>query len=145
MSGEIVGARHNITCIPYINATRTEEVWKERANAGNRFVRIRGASTTKDELGVQFAAGGIMVGRLVGWTGSGSKFRVTIETKAIRGIAKGSATGDFDATDFGQFCVSDAEGQLAIDTTKDDGNVMLVGGDKPNPIVAWTWPVGKKA
>ena len=141
MSGEITGHFTNITCDPLVTGTNTVAVWKTRVNAGGYFVKVNAASTTPDEIGVAFLVGDdkYVMGRLVGYTGTGAKFKVTVETKGVYGTAEGGGTGAWAATDYGDRMKADSDGKLIVDNSQTDGNVIVVGGTKPEPKVAWDW------
>ena len=141
--GEITGAQgSNITCIPKIDSTVTEAVWRQRIKDGGFFVKHDPATTTADYLGV---TGGVandatFVGRVIGSTGSGDKFRVTVETEGVRGHAQSAVTtGAFSSSEWGKRMKSDANGKLGVDTSLTAGNVFVVGGTKARPMVAWRW------
>ena len=139
MSGQNTGNDAYITCIPD-TTTVGEEAWKERAKGQDRFVVLSESATTADDLGVDFGTGGSTVGRLIAVTGSGSKLRATIEARGLKGKAKGSETGAFDAADFGNFAVMNANGELAVSGSATEGNIVVVSGTKDNPKVAWSFP-----
>ena len=144
MAGEI---RMNPTCKPKVDSTNTEAVWKERIAEGGWFVAVDPATSTADEVGVDFLANNatIGMGRLIGYTGTGDKFRVTVETCRARGYAVGSPTpATFTpATHFNQYMKADASGKLVVDTAATVGNIILVGGTPTEPAVAWAWPPSK--
>ena len=131
----------NPSCIPFTDTTNTEAVWKERIAEGGWFVKIHQATCTPDELGVTFLADADVttVGRLIGYTGTGTKFRVTVENCGIRGYAQGGATGAFADADYGDRMLANSAGKLVVGTGT-TGNIFLVGGTKPEPAVAWQWP-----
>lgn len=144
MAGEITGSGVTITCKPKLS-TNNQAVWESRIKDGTWFVVLDGATTTADEVGVAFGATNAaeFVGRLVGSTGDGSSFRVSIETQGKIGYAEGGDTGAFASTDFGKFMKLNGSGKLIVDTALTAGNVIVVGGDKADPMVAWAWPVNK--
>lgn len=125
-----------------VDSTVTEATWKERAKEGGWFVAIDGATCTADELGVDFLANNAAesVGRLITASGTGDKFRVTVAPCGTRGIAQGGATGAFAAGDYGKFMKANTTGKLIVDTSLTAGNIVVVGGDKAKPAVAWQWP-----
>lgn len=131
----------NPNCIPNTSSV-TEATWKKRINEGGWFVKQDGSITTPEEIGVTFLADDDLeaMGRLIGWTGTKEKFRVTVENCAIRGYAQGGASGAFDAADYGRR-MKGKNGKLIVDDgTATSGNIYLVGGTKAEPAVAWQWP-----
>ena len=140
MSGEITGAKDsNLTCIPKTDSTVTEAVWRQRIKDGGWFVQFDEGTTTADEIGVTGLAADavIALGRVIGATGSGDKFRITVETEGVRGYAQGGATGAFASTDYGDRMKADSDGKLVVDNAATSGNMFLVGGTKDEPAVAW--------
>lgn len=136
------GMMRNPTCKPKVDATNTEAVWKERVNTGKYFVKHDEGTTTADEIGIDFmvADDKIAMGRAIGYTGTGDKFRVTVETVGVRGKTIGGASGAFASTDFFDQMKADANGKLIVDNAQTGGNIILVGGTKDTPYVAWQWP-----
>lgn len=147
MHGEITGGRTVLpSCKPKLDSTNTQAVWEQRAGEGNWFVILDGTETVGNgTIGVAFGAADAaeFVGRLIGTTGDGSDFRVSVETEGKNGNAIGGATGAFVATDIGKFMKLDSNGKLVVDTSLTAGNVVLMGGDKADPMVAWQFPVVK--
>ena len=131
----------NPSCIPKISTGVTEAVWKRRIAEGGWFVQLDPDTTTADEMGVAFMAddAAVTVGRLIGYTGTGKKFRVTVENCGIRGYAQGGASGAFASGDYGDRMKASG-GKLIVDGTLTAGNIFLVGGTKAEPAVAWQWP-----
>lgn len=131
----------NPSCIPFTDTTNTEAIWKTRIAEGGWFVKIHQATCTVDELGVTFLADNdaVTVGRLIGYTGTGTKFRVTVENCSVRGYAQGNATGALAEADYGDRMKGE-DGKLIVDDALTTGNIFLVGGTKAEPAVAWQWP-----
>lgn len=144
MSGEITGMKMNPTCKPHITSTLTEEVWKQRIKEGGWFVKQHPASSDADYMGVTFLADNDTetVGRLIGFTGSGDSFKVSVETQGVRGYAQGSGSGALATGDYGQYCKATG-GKLEIDSGATAGNIKVVGGNKKDLMVAWSWPTQK--
>lgn len=130
----------NPSCIPNTSSV-TEATWKKRIAEGGWCVKIDGSITTAEEIGVTFLADDdvTIMGRLIGWTGTKEKFRVTVEPCAIRGYVQGGASGAFAADDYGHRMKAKS-GKLIVDDSATAGNVYLVGGTKAEPAVAWQWP-----
>ena len=143
MAGE---TRYNYPdCKPKIDSTNTEAVWKERIDEGGWFVQLDPATTTADEMGIDFMANNaaFTLGRAIGYTGTGDSFRVTVEPCRARGYAVGGATGAFTAaTHFGKYMKANTDGKLVVDTTLTAGNIVLLGGDQAEPLVTWQYPHG---
>lgn len=133
----------NPSCIPKISTGVTEAVWKKRVAEGGWFVKVDDATCTSDEIGVAFLEDDdvVVMGRLIGYTGTGTKFRVTVENCGVRGYAQGDASGAFLSTDYGDRMKA-KNGKLIVDNDQTAGNVILVGGTKAEPAVAWQWPYG---
>ena len=141
MAGEV---RTNISCKPKVDATNTEAVWKQRIDEGGWFVDIDPATTTADVIGVDFLAqnAAVAMGRLIGYTGTGDDFVVTVEPRRSYGYAVGGnvPTAFTPATHFGKYMKADDSGKLNVDTALTAGNIVLVGGTPTDPAVAWSWP-----
>ena len=134
--GEITGSATTITCDPYVTATVTEAVWKARI-AENYMVKKRTAGFTANETQVTFLAADdkYCYGRLIGWTGTGEKFKVTVETRGLRGSTPGGGTGAWASTDYGDRMKADSNHKLIVDNSQTDGNMLVVGGTKDNPYI----------
>lgn len=140
MAGEITGAKHsNLTCKPKIDTTDTEAVWRERIVDGGYPVKFDAATTTADEIGVTFLAqnDAVALGRLIGSTGSGTDFRVTVETEGAYGYFQGGGTAAFTTAELGKRAKADANHKLVVDTSLTAGNLFVVGGDKAEPAIKW--------
>ena len=141
MAGEL---KMNPTCKPKVDTTNTEAVWKQRVAEGGWFLKFDEGTTTADEMGVDFLAANDKwtIGRLIGYTGTGDKFRVTVETCRVYGYAGGTSgqTGAYASTDWGDRMKAGSDGKLQVDNAQTDGNIFLVGGTKDEPAVAWQWP-----
>lgn len=140
MSGEVTGSKQtNITCIPKTTNTVTEATWKERVADGGWFVKFDAATSTADEYGCTFLANNdaTCLGRLIGYTGSGDKFRVSIETEGLRGLAQGGDEGAFATADITDRLKANSNGKLVSDDSLTVGNMFVVGGTKEQPAVFW--------
>ena len=104
-------------------------------------VKMRTASFSADEIGVTFLANNdkYCMGRLVGWTGTGTKFRVTVETKGLRGGTPGGGTGAWASTDYGDRMIANSDHKLIVANAQTDGNMLVIGGTKAEPTIAWDW------
>lgn len=147
MSGAYTRKKTNPNCIPKITATKTQAWWEQKAAERKWFVKQDGATSTKDEIGVDILTTDdtIAMGRVIGTTGDGDDFRISVETVGIRGKAAG-ADGSNTALangDYGDFCKSDANGKLIPDDTVTSGNIIVVGGNKTDLYVAWQFPYNK--
>ena len=149
MYGEIVPRQGHVlpSCKPkYVSGSITEDTWRERAKEGTWFVVLDGTETVSNNtITVAFGAtnDAEFVGRLVGTTGSGTDFIVSVETEGKNGNAISGGTGALAATDIGKFCKLDGNGKLVVDTALTAGNVVVTGGTKADLLVAWSWPVVK--
>ena len=147
MSGAYTRNKTNPNCKPKITNTKNQQWWEQKAAERKWFVKQDGATSTADEIGVDILTTDdtIAMGRVIGTTGDGDDFRVSVECVGIRGKAAGAETDSaaLAAGDYGDFCKANANGELVIDDAVTTGNIIVVGGNKTDLMVAWQFPYNK--
>ena len=138
MAGAIVNYGGVITCKAKTSTTNTEEVWRTRAATKGYMVVHDQATGDADYTGVDFidaATDVTVVGLLIGTSGSGTHFKVSVRTAATRIPILGATTGALAAGDYFSRLKGNTNGKMEVDNTQTTGNVFVVGGTKAAPEV----------